>query len=615
MTTRLLRWLPPLLMPPLVWLAMAWFFALPEEQGVDVVSRVLRVDGGRTQPVVLPFEFRAMDLGTRTVAFEYRIPPGTEALLVPYYDQVLSAWLDGRPLRGYAQHAAHPHQLKRGATLYALPVDAAAAGHQLRLEVSSTREPGWIELGPFYLGPQAPLEARFRRMLALSGSGMQAIALTTALIAAFASLLWLMRPGDTVYGWFAAGLASWLVYELNFIWTARPIPQSLWMAIIHVALACSLFAMTCFLHRFLDAPLPRRERRLASVVASACAVLLVAALVLEEHPFYLLLHYGFRLLLLGMGGYLCAVLLRAAWRTRRRDVAWLLSAAVLASGLAVHDSLRMLAVFDAARPSLFQYGVLATVLVFGWILLERFVGALREAEMLNRTLDAKVRSKSLELEAQFAERRRLERENLLAAERQRIMTDMHDGIGGQLASVLAAVRRGGADPATIEQALAGALDDLRLMIDSMDPAVADLAVALGMFRSRVEPQLAAAGIASHWDTARLEAGMAMSPSRVLDVFRILQEAVANAVRHGGAQRIGIAAHCGEDGDASCVAIRVEDDGCGLAEGAVPGRGLANMRMRASRLRGRLELAGSGSGTVVALVLPLRCEAGDPQELG
>ena len=605
---RVATWLPPLLMPLVAWLGMAWFLAPPVGDGVAAISQVLRLDSGEPRAVTLPFEARAAVLGTQRVEFEYRFDAGPvppQALLVLHYDQILEVRLNDHALEGYSQRPNHPRQLSRGAALFALPAALLEPGtNNLRLDVSNARPAGWLELGQIYVGARAPLEARFRRQVALQGTGMLAITLATALIAAFVSVLWLMRPADTVYGWFAAGLICWLVYELNFIWTTQPIPRSYWMAIIHIALAGSLYSLVCFIHRFLGKRHARLERALAWAVALPSLALLAAAAMLEQRAFYLTLHYGYRILLLAGAAYLCVVLLRAAMTSPRRDVLWLLSAAALSSGLAVHDSLRMSGVIDAARPMLFQYGVLATVMVFGWILLERFAGALREAEILNLTLDAKVREKSAELEAQFVDRQRLERENLLAVERQRIMTDMHDGIGGQLAAALAALRRSAPEPAQIERTLATALTDLRLMIDSMDHAGGDLAVALGMFRSRVEPQLAAAGIASRWDTARLPATLSMSPARVLGVFRILQEAVANAIRHAGCRELDIGARLDSGSDGERVEIRVRDDGRGLPEGAAPGRGLGNMRARAAQLGGALHLHSSEAGVEVVLELPV-----------
>ncbi len=88
--------------------------------------------------------------------------------------------------------------------------------------------------------------------------------------------------------------------------------------------------------------------------------------------------------------------------------------------------------------------------------------------------------------------------------------------------------------------------------------------------------------------------------RAIHLFRIAQEAVGNATRHGRARNIIIALEAGE-GDLS---LRVSDDGTGFERGAVTGgMGLNIMRYRARTLGGTLEIyPNSPTGTVVACTM-------------
>ena len=64
------------------------------------------------------------------------------------------------------------------------------------------------------------------------------------------------------------------------------------------------------------------------------------------------------------------------------------------------------------------------------------------------------------------------------------MRDLHDGLGGQLVSIVAlSEREGGGDAAR------AALKDLRVVIDSMDDIGGDLMLALGSWRERAAAQL------------------------------------------------------------------------------------------------------------------------------
>ncbi|MBW3608604.1 MAG: hypothetical protein KY463_09650 [Actinobacteria bacterium] len=91
--------------------------------------------------------------------------------------------------------------------------------------------------------------------------------------------------------------------------------------------------------------------------------------------------------------------------------------------------------------------------------------------------------------------------------------------------------------------------------------------------------------------------------------RIAGEALTNAVRHAGAQRISVEL----GGSRKLLRITVRDDGRGLPDELRPGsNGLRSMRERAATIGGTLEVEhADGGGTVVALQVPLNAI---PQEV-
>ena len=94
--------------------------------------------------------------------------------------------------------------------------------------------------------------------------------------------------------------------------------------------------------------------------------------------------------------------------------------------------------------------------------------------------------------------------------------------------------------------------------------------------------------------------------RLLSLYRLLQEGIANAVRHASATRIELAVTLGDDG---VILVILSDDGMGFeptsAIGAAgEGRGLANMRRRADQMGGRIEIESApGRGTQLTLAIP------------
>jgi len=86
------------------------------------------------------------------------------------------------------------------------------------------------------------------------------------------------------------------------------------------------------------------------------------------------------------------------------------------------------------------------------------------------------------------------------------------------------------------------------------------------------------------------------------VYRIVQEALTNATKHGGATRASVEIL----EDDRCVRIVVRDDGAGFEPGArTDGFGLLGMRERVELLDGTLDVESApGEGTTVAAVLPV-----------
>ncbi|MBK8064742.1 MAG: PAS domain-containing protein [Betaproteobacteria bacterium] len=105
---------------------------------------------------------------------------------------------------------------------------------------------------------------------------------------------------------------------------------------------------------------------------------------------------------------------------------------------------------------------------------------------------------------------------------------------------------------------------------------------------------------------------AKRPAREVELalFRVVQEALTNAAKHGGAQSAGIEVSC----DSACIRVTVTDDGAGIAERPQSGEiwrggwGLPAMRERMEAVGGSLSIESSAQGTCVTARVPLRSEA-------
>lgn len=196
-----------------------------------------------------------------------------------------------------------------------------------------------------------------------------------------------------------------------------------------------------------------------------------------------------------------------------------------------------------------------------------------------------------------------EHERAVLLERQRLTRDLHDGLGSTLIASLTAVERGEAHSEQLAATLRECIDDLRMVVDSIDPISQDLVALLANIRFRLERRLVAAGIELEWKIEDLPLLTWLGPPEALHVFRIVQEVFGNVIRHSAAQHVQLGARTIDDHVEVCIV----DDGCGFDLSTVPrGRGLKYLDQRAAALGGKLEIESRlGHGTTIRLELPIR----------
>jgi signal transduction histidine kinase len=251
-----------------------------------------------------------------------------------------------------------------------------------------------------------------------------------------------------------------------------------------------------------------------------------------------------------------------------------------------------------------RYGVTIVTAAVSGVLMWRFARILALQEQFNARLRRAIVAAEDKLRLSFRREQDATRRAALEAERVRLMGDLHDGIAGQLVSILALCDLRGDSADEIAQATRQALVDLRLVVASLEDVGDDLGMMLGLFRERIESQTRAGGIAVAWRMEPLPDLAGLNPTAALTIFRILQEALNNAVRHSGSADVEVGA--GRSPVPGCgVRLAVSDSGCG---GAVEGRGgigLRNLRRRARDLGAVLAIDSGCHGTTVTLDLPAR----------
>ncbi len=205
----------------------------------------------------------------------------------------------------------------------------------------------------------------------------------------------------------------------------------------------------------------------------------------------------------------------------------------------------------------------------------------------------------------LTERRRIEHQvyEAGAREQSRLGRDLHDGIGQYLTGIALMARSLQARLATL--GLPAESREAARMSVAANAAVAQTrALAQGLIPTELNDGLrgALAVLASSSRTLfdasvtvacpdRLALG---DPKVAVNLYRIAQEAVHNACRHGKARKISIRVAAGGKGS---VTMWVLDDGAGLPRRVKPGLGLRTMAHRAQLLGGSLDIAARPRGGV------------------
>jgi len=457
-------------------------------------------------------------------------------------------------------------------------------------------------LGPVYLGPVAEIRAayQFRHAWGISGVAVAIGSMLFMTLLCFA-IPWAPadRPGARVLGGL---LAVWSAYAALFLGADGafdyPLRFSLY-GLLQLALFASFARFATHWGDAVQANRPR-GRPLLGLALLGVAVGFLALLALEELRIAKLLLHAAVLLAVP----LCIARLEATARRRRSER--LLErvpahVGLLCCGVDAASALFPSGLGFAPLSAYAPVGGLVTSLSLVVALTLRMADARRSESTRRAELDQLLAQKEREIAAAY-ERERVQREQQTRAEeRQRIMEDMHDGLGNQLVGLLLETRAEALDRERLVAGLERTLDDLRLMVDSLDQVGDSLELALGLFRSRIEPRCQAAGVFLDWQLEDLPPAAPLHPRHVLQIYRILQEAFVNAIRHGSARNIRIALRQVE----GAIELVHHDDGCGFEPTQVTRRGLAHMERRARSIGAGFSVVSASDGTEVKLALPQR----------
>ena len=259
-------------------------------------------------------------------------------------------------------------------------------------------------------------------------------------------------------------------------------------------------------------------------------------------------------------------------------------------------------------------GVTVSLSLFGitWMLARSRTQAFRAS--------ADLKEANRELEQANTELQR-SREGLVSAreeERRRLRRDLHDGVGPQLAALMLELEtasdlvsdnhEASALVAKLSERAREIVSDVRDSVHALRPPALDELGLMGALREaaiQYGPAGLHVSVENTGELSHLPAAVEVA------CYRIVQEALANVVRHARASHCSVRIRLDEE--AGALIVEVEDDGRGIREDDRAGVGMISMRERTEELGGRCVVKPlAGGGTLLRTVLPFQTAADDPR---
>ena len=546
-------------------------------------------------PLHWDVEYRAQS-GTAQLTLPFARPSraGSDEpymLFIPRIGNAYSVALNGTVLAtgGHLQTHGEAWSAKQPVSI-GFPQDLLQDQNELTIQLrgDAGRRAGLV---PIMLGPSRLVEPHYTRAYAFRVLLPGVAATFSALVSAFCLLLWLQQR-EKLYAWACIGEAVWALVVLDITMEWMPLRFHAWTALLFFLRAVWVWALYIIIEQVFGARPARERAAVQGLLWAAPFCALVMVLTGSSIPARLL-----RLLL----SLLCAgIWMRLMLDLRKnasteRVLLWVGLMALLVAG--VHDAVASTIVSSAfGELAWAKYVGMLLGLTIMWVVSKRFRLARAEALHLQESLAQRVEQKERELRETFERVSQLERARAVTAERERILRDMHDGVGANLATAMRQLESGTAPAGEVAATLRESLDHLKLSIDAMNLPSGDVNALLASLRYRLQRRIAQAGLTIDWQVDELPHWEQGTDQAMRHLQFLLLEAISNALQHAQASTLTLSARS----EGATIEISVRDDGCGGCIDA--STGLQSMRERARAIGAQLTVEEAEPGMRVRVRL-------------
>lgn len=561
----------------------------------DALAVVSQSGNTERYPVQLPYRWdvlNAAEQGTAEFELAFNLAQSHDQAYAVYLARSGNAyevWLNGRLLaRSGELEDFNSSDFSQTPQLFTVPSGLMGSENLFRIHIRADmgRHAG---LSVVQIGPEREVRPLYEAAYAAQVTSAQVVAMVCAFTALLAGTLWATQPRQALgaagvsgaapqilFGWATLALLGW---GLRVLSETIESPSLRWPWWGFVVLACDGMGMVCltvFCQSLLSSRLPPMGKYSVWLAAGFIAFEVGSAMLAYFLKWPNLWIYSISAFKIGFGLYA----LYFIWAARRsRSRAAKLMAATMAASLLLVGFGRWYSHVQGelnGNAAFTHYALFLLCGAVGAMVVQRFRNMRLQADALAHSLRSQLQAKEAQLAASYVQIEQAARGQARSSERSRILRDMHDGVGAQLATAIgqlqmpstAALATDSERTAALLPILNESLDQLKLSVDALELPSGDINALLAAMRYRLEPRLRAAGLGLVWEVQQLPVLPNLDRPAMQQLQFLVYELLSNAMQHAKADQIMVHAHCrasgvGAGSSTQVLVLTISDNGQGL----------------------------------------------------
>lgn len=406
------------------------------------------------------------------------------------------------------------------------------------------------------------------------------------------ALVWYKRK-DPVFFWGALVCGSWSISSLN-LYVIDPIfSELIWEKLMQISMGWIPLLFFFFIRRLNGR---QYSFKFEGIILTIIIIINLALLSSSEtHLFFISKNFH---LFSMFWGILSIVFIFYSWiKYRQSSQLAMVIAFTLIAMSGCHDILVQNKIIESGEAFWLDYSVPIILLMIGYLMVTRFLIAVKSSEKLNHELESRVNKAHKKIEANYEKILTLETEQASSNERERIYRNLHDDMGAKLLSLVYQ-----AESDETGQLARDAMKDLRAIVSKKPKKKHLLTETLEKWHQESITRCEEAHFNFAWEQSELPSNYLLNSEDYQNIQRLQSEAISNVLKHSSGNKIIISIKQ----RFNCLQITVFDNGdYANLNHWIEGRGISSMRFRIKQLKGKIHWqAHQHKGGTVRWIMPL-----------